>query len=140
MGTMTGAKAARDIALAKSSADANNWLSCMQIMADNAATYLLSVAYVQTLGLRVKVNGARVRPSFEVRNVLPGVAELIRKKIANQICQWEVSYDLGITWIALLPTKQSTTSLDGLVVGSNSFFRSCAVVNSTASVWIVEHI
>jgi hypothetical protein len=131
---------ARNIAKDTFEKDVNSWVAGTQILVNAAPNYLAAIAIPQALGLYVKVNGVYVKPPFELRNPSAGILEMIKKKIPGTINEYQISYDLGVTWIGLVSTDQNKMIHGGLTVGANIFCRTRANLGLAAGVWVNDNI
>ena len=139
---IVGAGALRDLVLKTVKANINDLVAGIQSLADNAINVEMAIAIIQAAGLEVKVNGVRVIAPFEVksRKGFSGIAYLKMKKVPLASYDWQVSYDMGVTWVNLPGTRASKTILDGLTLGAQLLFRARANVGNVAGVWMPAEV
>jgi len=134
---IVGAAGLRNIILKLVNANLHDLIAQVQSLADNAPNYDTAVAIIQTAGLGVKVNGVKVKAPFAVscRKGFAGIAYLAMKAIKKGSYDWQVSYDLGVTWTPLPGTRDAKTTLAGLKSGAEIMFQGRANAGGVAGKW-----
>jgi hypothetical protein len=92
---------------------------------------------IQSAGLAVRKSPTRAAPSFHAKQgAVSGEAKVVAPSAGHRSSyEWEYSTDGGKTWIAMPPTIQAKTTLDGLTPGSTVQFRYRAVTKAGAGDW-----
>lgn len=138
----TGKIDPRNKALGIAEGSLMNWSSQVTVLVRNLTNYLDKVALIHLFGARVKVNGKFIKPPFAVTNPSPGVVEMVKTKVPDSVNEYQVSYDLGVTWDGedLAATKLNKVSVPGFVKGSTPFLRTRANLGFVKGKWLIESI
>ena len=118
----------------------NNWGSQVMILVRNLDSYSDQVNLIHLFGGRVKVNGKFIRAPFELTNPSPGLVKLKKAKTPKGINEYQVSYDLGVTWDGLVSTDLCTITEGGFEIGARPFFRTRANIGLVKGKWIILDI
>jgi hypothetical protein len=105
--------------------------SVSDLSVDNGASI------IESAGIAVRKQPTRSAPSFHVkRGAVSGEAKVVAPSAGRRSSyEWEYSTDGGKTWIAMPPTIQAKTTVDGLTPGSTVAFRYRAVTRTGAGDW-----
>lgn len=136
----TGKMGPRTTALDKVWEDLNNWGGQVQGLVRKLSSYTDQVNLIHLFGAKVKVNGKWVKPPFDVVNTSAGVATLIKKKVPGAVNEYQVSYDMGVTWVGLVSTTLNEIPVAGFAIGATPFFRTRANMGLVEGTWLVISI
>src|SRR5665213_3273810 len=118
----------------------NNWGSQVMVMVRKLDSYTDQVNLIELFGGRVKVNGKYIRPPFELFNPSPGLVLMRKRKTPKAINEYQVSYDLGVSWEGLVSTELCKLTEGGFIIGARPFFRTRANLGTVKGVWLILDI
>ena len=138
----TGPIGPRNTALDTVTEALGNWGGMVQVLVRNLTSYSDQVNLIHLFGARVKVRGVFVKAPLTLTNPSPGVIHIVKAKIANAVNEYQVSYDLGVTWDteAVAANKLNKLDVGGFIKGASIFVRSRANLGLVKGVWIIEAI
>jgi hypothetical protein len=110
------------------------WKVQVQAAVTAAADVNTGIVIAQNCGFTVKKPSNRNKSDFEVRNVSPGVVELIAKAVARrQAWEWQISTD-GVSFSSLPATLEAKTLVSSLTSGTKYYFRARPVLEKKKGV------
>jgi hypothetical protein len=138
----TGPIGPRNTALDAVTEALGNWGSQVQVLVRNLTSYSDQVNLIHLFGARVKVRGVFVKAPLTLTNPSPGVIHIVKARIADAVNEYQVSYDLGVTWDteAVAANKLNKLDVDGFIKNATIFVRCRANIGLVKGVWIIEAI
>jgi hypothetical protein len=138
----TGPIGPRNTALDAVTEALGNWGGMVQVLVRNLTSYSDQVNLIHLFGARVKVRGTFLKAPLTLTNPSPGVIHIVKARIADAVNEYQVSYDLGVTWDteAVAANKLNKLDLGGFKVGATIFVRCRANIGLVKGVWIIEAI
>ena len=142
MENRTGPIGPRNTALDAVTEALGNWGGQVQALVRLLPSYSDQVNLIHLFGARVKVNGVFVRAPLTLTNPSAGVIKMVKARIPDAVNEYQVSYDLGVTWDgeAVAANKINTVELGGFIKGATIFVRTRANLGLVKGVWIIEAI
>ena len=123
-----GTSADRNVIWSNALDDLNNWGSQVMVLVRKLTSYNDQVALIQAFGGKVKVNGKFLKPPFGAVNTSPGIVTLGKTKVPSGTNEYQQSFDLGVTWVAIISTHYCKVPVSGQVKGSTMMYRTRATV------------
>jgi hypothetical protein len=138
----TGPIGPRNTALDAVNEALGNWGGMVQVLVRNLTSYSDQVNLIHLFGARVKVNGVFVRDPLTLTNPSPGVIHIVKARVPDAVNEYQVSYDLGVTWDpeTVAANKLNKFDLSGFIKGATIMVRARANIGLVKGVWIIEGI
>jgi|ERR1035441_1706969 hypothetical protein len=135
-----GTSADRNVIWSDTLDDLNNWGSQVMVLVRKLTSYNDQVALIQAFGGRIKVNGKFLKPPFAGVNTSPNVVNLTKTKVPGGTNEYQKSFDLGVTWVAIISTHLCKVPDSGYTKGSTVMFRTRATVGLVIGLWITIEV